>query len=275
MPGVLTTRRSLLKAGAAAAAGALLGGRPWAPAAARAASEVPPELRRSSYTGLVGTSFAVVGAGATLTLQGVDDVAGAASNPDLAGSDDAFVLTFSGSPSGGPAQGVHALRHGDLGNFELFLSPVGSPADGAYAVVVDRSVRLAEAQNAAPSAPAVGPPDTTAAAASIAAGAAPAKHLRRFVRRAVIRRAGLRRAAGGLRADLVLRPGAHVRRMRVRLIRHGRTLAAAQHAVNGAEQVALTLRPARRPAPGEYDLLITTVDAHGVATAQQSRVTLR
>jgi hypothetical protein len=274
MPRVLTTRRSLLKAGAAAAAGALLAGRAWAPAAARAAGAgVPPELRRSSYAGLVGTSFAVVGAGATLTLQGVDDVAGAAWSPDLAGSDDAFVLTFSGSPGDGPAQGVHALRHGDLGSFELFLSPVGSPADGAYAVVVDRSVRLAEAFQAAPPAPApaAGHPGTAAAAASVAAGAAPAKRLRR----AVIRRAGLRRAAGGLRAELVLRPGAHVRRMRIRLIRHGRTLATAQHAVNGAERVAFALRPARRPVPGEYDLLITTVDAHGVATAQQSRVTLR
>jgi hypothetical protein len=277
MRAVLTTRRSLLKAGAAAAAGALLGGRPWAPAAARAASEVPPELRRSSYAGLVGTSFAVVGAGVALTLRSVDDVAGAGSNRDLAGSDDAFVLTFSGPQAGGPAQGVHALRHGALGNFELFLSPVGSPADASYAVVVDRSVRLAEAHDAAPAppAPAIGHPDAAAAAGAAAAGAAPAKHLRRFLRRAVIRRAGLRRAAGGLRADLVLRPGAHVRRMRVRLIRHGRTLAAAQHTVDGAEQVALTLRPARRPAPGEYDLLITTVDAHGVATAQQSRVTLR
>jgi hypothetical protein len=145
------------------------------------------------------------------------------------------------------------------------VSPVGSAADASYAVVVDRSVRLAEAHHVAPPAPAAGHPDATAAA----------KQLRRFLRRAVIRRAGLRRAAGGLRADLVLRPGAHVRRMRVRLIRHGRTLASAQHAVHGADQVALTLRPARRPAAGEYDLLITTVDAHGVASAQQSRVTLR
>src|SRR4051794_4007307 len=70
------TRRSLLRVGAAASAGTLVGIRPWATAAA-AAGGPALHLRRSSYTGLTGQSFTLASRG-TLRLLSVSDVAGAA-----------------------------------------------------------------------------------------------------------------------------------------------------------------------------------------------------
>jgi hypothetical protein len=130
------TRRSLLRTGAAAAAAMLVGLRPWAPAAAAASAG---HLLHSSYTGLEGQSFAI-GAGA-LRLLSVSDLAGAAVDPSLAGSEDAFALTFSGPLDAALEAGTHTLSHADLGSFELFVSPVEQPrSDRRYEAVVDRSV---------------------------------------------------------------------------------------------------------------------------------------
>jgi hypothetical protein len=132
---ITLTRRSLLRSGAVAAAATLVGMRPWAPASAAAA---PGHLLRSSYEGLVGQSFSV--GSVELRLLSVADVAGAGVDASLAGSEDAFVLTFSASRSAALKAGTHTFRHSRLGEFELFVSPVGRPADRVYEAVVDRSV---------------------------------------------------------------------------------------------------------------------------------------
>jgi hypothetical protein len=131
------TRRSLLRTGAVATAAMMLGVRPWAAAPAAAASG--RHLFRSSYTGLAARRFAV--GSAVLQLQSISDVAGAALDPSLKDSDDAFVLTFSGSLEEPLESATHTLRHPELGTFELFISPIMHPStDCRYEAVIDRSV---------------------------------------------------------------------------------------------------------------------------------------
>src|SRR3954463_1818882 len=134
------SRRSLLRLGAAAGAGTLVGIRPWATASAAAASGSAGHLLRSSYTGLTGQSFAL--ASGKLRLLSVSDVAGAAVKKSLAGSEDAFVLAFSRPLDAVLEAGTLTLSHAELGAFELFVSPVGRPRrDRRYEAVIDRSVR--------------------------------------------------------------------------------------------------------------------------------------
>jgi hypothetical protein len=131
------TRRTLLRTGAIATA-TLVGLRPWAPAHAAAA---PGHLLRSSYTGLEGRRVAA--GPVELRLLSVSDVAGAAVDRSLRGSEDAFALTFSGPLETVLGAGTHSLRNADLGAFELFLSPIEQPrADRRYEAVIDRSVAI-------------------------------------------------------------------------------------------------------------------------------------
>ena len=133
------TRRSLLRTSALATAATLAGLRPWAAAGAEAAAA--SHLRRSSYARLLGQRFAV--GPVELRLLTVADVAGAAVDASLAGSDDVFVLTFSGPLAPVVDARTPTLRHTRLGRFDLFLSPVDKPRkDQRYEAVVDRSVRV-------------------------------------------------------------------------------------------------------------------------------------
>ena len=133
------TRRSLLRTGALATVATVAGLRPWAAAGAEAA--VASHLRRASYTPLIGQRFAV--GPIRLRLLSVADVAGAAVDTSLAGSDDAFVLTFGGPLAPVLESSTRTLRHTRLGSFDLFLSPVNKPRKNQrYEAVVDRSVRV-------------------------------------------------------------------------------------------------------------------------------------
>jgi hypothetical protein len=138
------TRRSLLRSAAAAAAASFVGLHVWPPAHAGAAAS---HLRRSSYAGLVGKSFTADSVG--LKLLAVSDVAGAAVDESLAGSEDAFVLEFSGPLDHPLAGGTHTLSHPRLGQFDLFVSAVDQPRpDRRYEAVVDRSVSARAARGA-------------------------------------------------------------------------------------------------------------------------------
>jgi hypothetical protein len=175
----------------------ILGLRPWEASPALAAA--PGHLRRSAYTGLEGSTFAVAGAAPqSVRLLSISDVAGAASQGRLVGSDDAFVLTFAGGVSSPLASGIHALSHPWLGSFDVFVSPVDVPAgDQRYEVLVDRSVGAPK------------PPPEPAASKPAAPGSAnpvarPARRplRRRRVRRVsrrgrVLRRSVLRRGTRG------------------------------------------------------------------------------
>jgi hypothetical protein len=259
------TRRSLLCAGATGSAAALLGVRPWAAAAAAAGSGY---LSRSAYLGLEGTRFTVeTGAEpVALKLESVSDVAGAASRRALIGSDDAFALTFSG-PVGTPLDsGIHTLQHPRLGSFELFSSPVDAPeVDQHYEVVVDRSVGVATAHSEAPTtaeAPMNEQPDAGTA------GDEPKPNA------GLLRRASLRRAGRWARCEIVLRRSAPAERVRCRLLRRGKVVATAARELRD-QRAVMRFEAERRLASGRYTLVVTAIDADGVATSQRVRLTLR
>ena len=130
------TRRTLIRNGGAAGIAAMLGTRPWSVASAAASAG---HLQRSSWAELVGQSF--MAGSVELRLVSVSDVAGAKHARSLVGSEDAFVLTFSGPRSARLETGIHRFGHPRLGTFELFVSPVGLPqTDLRYEAVIDRSV---------------------------------------------------------------------------------------------------------------------------------------
>jgi Domain of unknown function (DUF6916) len=128
----LLTRRALLRAGAVTTAATMLGVCAQAVAAGN-------HLVRSSYTGLAQRSFAV--GSVDLQLRSISDVAGAALQPSLVASENAFVLTFSGPLATPLASGTHTLRHRAFGTFDLFISPITRPSTHCrYEAVIDRSV---------------------------------------------------------------------------------------------------------------------------------------
>jgi hypothetical protein len=141
-PDPTLTRRRLVQSGVAAAATAyVLGDLPAAASAAGATAY----LRRSSYTRHTGAAFQAVGpTGATVTLRllAVADLARATQKRSLAGSEDAFALTFSGPANKPLGSAIRRLRHPALGWISLFLTPAGPPAkEQRYEVVVDRAAR--------------------------------------------------------------------------------------------------------------------------------------
>jgi hypothetical protein len=244
-PGV--TRRSLLRTGGAATLVALVGTRPWSVASAAAADSAPAYLRRSSYLPLVGETFRV----GTRSLR-LDEVGGE--------REDVFGLTFSGDPL---EQGIHNLRHPQLGTFALFIAPVGAAVDKQ--IVVDRSVKLSEAIAAAGSPPVVARP--AAPAATTAPAAARVKGHKPLVRHAWLRRAG-----HGLRCEITLRRP--VKRVELRLLRSGRSVARGAKKLHG-DRLSLRLATRYRMPAGEYDLLVVTTDLKGRVTAQVTTVAVR
>jgi uncharacterized protein DUF6916 len=135
------TRRRFVQTGAAAASVCVLGSLP----AAASATATPAYLRRSSYASRTGAAFSAVGpsgAAVTLRLLAVADLARATQKRSLAGSDDAFALTFAGPANKPLGSGIRKLRHPTLGWISLFITPAGPPAkEQRYEVVVDRGPR--------------------------------------------------------------------------------------------------------------------------------------
>ena len=77
------------------------------------------------------------------------DLAGAAVDKSLAGSEDAFVLAFAGPLDAALEGGTHAVTHPALGTFELFVSAVEQPqSERRYEAVIDRSVGAKRARAA-------------------------------------------------------------------------------------------------------------------------------
>jgi hypothetical protein len=252
---VTVTRRSLLRSGALAGAAALVGLRPWAPAPAAAA---PGHLLRSSYDGLVGQSFGV--GSVELRLMSVSDLAGATVDASLAGSEDAFVLTFAGPLDAALESGTHALTHPALGTFEMFMSAVEQPrSERRYEAVVDRSV------GAPKSRPRRKAPAAVPAAAAVAPGL-PA-------RTPLVRRIALRRTARGARANVVLTGAGDFQRVSGRLTRRGKTIAVAVDHVRERRAV-LRFRGAPDLPAGKYSVHVLLVDGAGRVVKRRRRVTL-
>jgi hypothetical protein len=245
------TRRSLLQTGGGAALVALIGVGPWSAAKALAAESAPAYLRRSSYLPLVGDTFRT--GSQTVRLDQVDG-----------DREDMFGLVFSGALL---AQGVHRLSHPQLGTFALFIAPVGAVGD--QQVVIDRSVKLRTALDAAP-APAPPPPAAASPAGKPEVPTAALPH--GSAHRPLVRHAAMRRVAHGVRCDLTLRHS--VKRVELRLLRSGRTVAKGHRKLH-ARHVTMRLATRYRLPAGEYELLVVTTDLKGRATSQVVTVGIR
>jgi hypothetical protein len=250
------TRRGLLRAGGAVGAAAVVGTKPWAPAAA-SASGAPSPLLRSSYASLAGSQFAIDGIG--VKLVSVSDLPAAATVKVLAGSEEAFALMFSGPLSPAIESGIHTFRHRRLGEFELFVAPVDiADDDQHYEVVVNSySGRKLPAPPKPPRRePRKAPP-------------APPKN-------PLLRRVAARRIKRGMLCKLSLSKTAHVKSVNVWLVRGKKTIAtgSVKH-VRGRHHLALRLRAGRRLRNGRYKLLIQTTERDGTVDIKRRRVTLR
>jgi hypothetical protein len=248
------TRRTFLRAAGGTGVAVAAGARPWSASAA----VTDPHLRRSSYAGLVGTTFSVDG-GPSLELTAVSDL-----GRRLARRDDAFTLIFSG-PADAVASGIHTLRHPRLGRFELFVSPVDRESGGRYQVVVDRSVGVPAAPPAPP-APAAAP---AVAPAVAAAAGEPASH-----HEPILRRATLHRLARGVRVDLLLRRDRRALLVRAKLVRHGHVVARGLETVRHG-RARVRLHGAHRVRRGVYTLVVSATYADGTVLTQRSRVRVR
>jgi len=265
------TRRRLLQTGAVAGAALALGGtRGAAPARAQ---DVPAYLRRSSYSALVGTSFAAptpTAAAVSLTLVEVADLVRARQDATLRGSDQAFALVLNGPRDPVLEQGTRELRHPALGAFEVFVVPVErSSGSQHYELVVDRSVGTTAAARVAPEPLALSNATTAAADAPPTAGfPARRRHPGCVVRAAVARRGGV------LAADLTLDRSRRPTAVRVTLVRGDVRYASATRRLRGRRALRLPLREFRRVPSGAYELVVTTSDRTGRRATVRRRVWL-
>jgi hypothetical protein len=273
------TRRQAFQAGGTTAAAAFVFLHPWATAVARAADgsgDVPKHLLRSSYVGLDNKDFAT-DAG-VLRLEGVGDLPAAAQVSSFVDSEDGFALVFSGPATS--STGPVALRHSELGSFEMYLGNRGP--DGNYQVVVNRVLSNRESRRTPPrpAKPAPPPPpvppdeglDTrTGAPASAAASYSGPKPSRR---NKTIRSVETKRTKHGAKVVVELSPKAGVTELAGWLKREERVVASASRKVHG-KRVAFNLKPAKRLRKGVYELQVLAVGADGEQFSRLVRVRLR
>jgi hypothetical protein len=233
-----------------------VGLRPWAPATAQAATDTPSYLIRSSYQALSTQSFgtSLRGATADLTLLSVDDLAAAAAaDKSLAGSEDAFSLSFaSGSPL---TPEIHTFSHPDLGVFDLFVAPVEN--QGHYEVVVNRSVNAPKHYPKPPSTPATsGPAAPPKPDAPQPPGVPKPK-------KPLIHRLRARRAGRAIVADITFEHRADLRWAVVWLSRRGVVVGSATAKRVHGKHASLRIPFGKRLRGGRYELTVGTMDRHG------------
>jgi hypothetical protein len=85
----------------------------------------------------------------------------------------------------------------------------------------------------------------------------------------MLRHARMRRAGHGLRCEVALRHA--VKRVELRLLRGGRTVAKGHRKLRGARAAVRMATRHRLPA-GEYQLLVVTTDLKGRVTSQATTV---
>jgi hypothetical protein len=259
------TRRSLLASGGLAGAAIAVGFRPLAKAQAATSADTPSYLLRSSYGSLSTRSFGTSLRGQTsdLTLQAVEDLTAAATDKSLAGSEDAFALSFtSSSPL---AAEIHTFSHPDLGVFDLFVAPVEDK--GRYEVVVNRSVNAPKHYPPSPrsdSGP-VAPPKPDA----------PPPPGAPKLPTPLLRRVRARRAGKAVVADMTFEHPANLKWAAVWLSHNNVVVgtAMAKHVHGRHASVHLLFR--KRPRGGRYVLTVGIKDRHGNDEYKTTRVVLQ
>jgi hypothetical protein len=245
-----------------------VGIRPWAPAQAEAAtsSDTPSYLLRSSYLSLSTQSFGASLRGATsdLTLQAVEDLpAAATADKSLAGSEDAFSLSFSASSP--LTAEIHTFSHPDLGVFDVFIAPVEN--QGRYEVVVNRSVNApkhypppprSQTGPVSPPKPDAGPPP-----------GAPK------LPKPLIHRLRARRAGRAVVADIAFEHRADLKWAVVWLSRKNVVIAKATAKRVHGRHAALRMPFKKRLRGGRYELTVGTMDRHGNDEYKTTRIVLQ
>ena len=259
------TRRSLLATGGLAGAAMAVGLKPWAPASAQAATDTPSYLIRSSYQSLSTQSFgtSLRGTTADLTLLSVDDLQAAAIDKSLAGSEDAFSLSFSSSSPLTPE--IHTLSHPDLGVFDLYIAPVEN--QGHCEIVVNRSVNAPKHYPHPPQSNS-GP---AAAPAQPDAKPPPGEPKRP---KPLVRRLRARRAGRAVVADVTFEHRADLRWAVVWLSRRGVVVGSATKRRVHGNHAALRIPFHKRLRGGRYELTVGTMDRHGKDEYKTARVVL-
>jgi hypothetical protein len=202
-----------------------------------------------------GTSLA--GRTNVLKLETYGDLSAATVDGALAGSEDAFALSFSARD---PLEsGIQTFSHPDLGVFEFFIAPV--EGRGAYEVVVNRSVGAPKHV-----------PHPKGTAASVSTTPKPADQ---HARAAHVRRLSARRLARGVVAEIALGSHADVKSATVWLSRGGLVVAATTvHHVHG-HHIAARLAMKHRARGGRYELTVATRDRGGHTQYKRASITLQ
>jgi hypothetical protein len=248
------TRRSLLATGGLAGAAIATGIRPWSAATAQAATDTPAYLIRSSYQSLSTKSFgtSLRGDTADLTLLSVDDLSAAATDKSLAGSEDAFSLSFSSSATLTPE--IHTFSHPDLGVFDFFIALVEN--QGRYEVVVNRSVNAPKHYPKPPPAPAA-----TGPAAPPTPDAKPPPGVPK-PKKPLIGRVHARRAGRALVAQITFEHHADLKWAVVWLSRRGVVVGSATVRHVQGKHASLRIPFRKRLRGGRYELTVGTMDHH-------------
>jgi hypothetical protein len=218
-------------------------------------------LARSGYAGLSSTDFAVGGVG-KFSLTAVSDLTGGSK---LAGSDDAFALSFSGPATADAAGGVRTFQNPELGSFDMFVVPDGPTGSQAYTAIVNRSVGATKRAIAAapqPQTPSTSAPKETP------------KQARKKAHAEIVRAIALHRSRHGARCEVKVNPTANIESVSVWLMRGERLVASATHKVTG-HHATLRLPSKRRLRRGGYTVAVVAYDASGDQHGRSKRVTLR
>lgn len=228
-------------------------------------SDTPSYLLRSSYLSLSTQSFGTSLRGQTsdLTLLSVDDLTAATTDKSLAGSEDAFSLSFaSSSPL---ASEIQTFSHPDLGVFDLFIAPVEN--QGRYEVVVNRSVNAPKHYPPAPRSDS-GPVSPPKPDAKPPPGAPKTP-------KPLVRRLRARRAGRAVVADLTFEHRADLRWAVVWLSRRGVVIGTATAKRVHGRQAALRIPFRKRLRGGHYELTVGTMDRQGRDEYKTRGITLQ
>jgi hypothetical protein len=279
-PTSLSSRRQLLRAGATGVAAVAVGAHWSLIEGVASAAPLPPALMRSTWTALHDPRLTAATGDTRLALElvRVADLPVASVLTGLRGSDEAFVLEFTG-PAGLP-QGIVALSSPELGSAVLYLGPIAESTSGPqrYEAVVDRTVRIAGINEEgaplpvdAPAARAALPPAVTAAGVT-----APPPPNRRAVRTPVLRRASVARGRTRRQAtvDLSLAQTRDIVGVRAALLRRDATIARASSPQRAPHGLKLRLTSSASIPAGRYTLLVRMTARDGTVTSARRAVRL-
>jgi hypothetical protein len=255
------TRRQVLQAGGAGATAAFL--LLHLPATAGAARGANNHLLRSTWRDLEATNLR--SGSSVLRLESVGDLSAAPNVPSLRNSEDAFSLVFSGPRGLGHSDRPLRVTNGDLGTFDLFVSPLD---DGKYEAVVNRVLSNRESRRTPPR-------RKRSTAKAPDSSRRPSGDTEPLTERA-IRKVRIGRKGSAAKVVIDLAPSAGVNEVVVWLKRDGKVIAAGTKKVRKKRRATLMLKKRRgRIRRGLYEVDVMALERDGEQTHRRVRKRLR